>query len=289
MNLLQSKDYFNISEFPLEIRESVHNGHTARHMHDFYEFVFLESGFSLHTCEGKFTILLPGDMFGIRPMESHEYTRAKQATLYNCLFDTSVLGEDYHQIKKLPGLKEIFNCNSYFEWRNVHLPLTQRIMAGRIINTMLRHRNTRGAGWMLAMKSCLVELLVIYSQCRDEMSYTTCASNIEGQSSYIYKALSYIEDNYKNQINVYVIAENIGITADYLTKCFKKYTGMTPIDYIKHYKLAKSVDLLRNEDITIAQAASETGFDDHTYFSRLFKQVFGMSPSEYRKSTISES
>jgi aryl-alcohol dehydrogenase-like predicted oxidoreductase len=53
-------------------------------------------------------------------------------------------------------------------------------------------------------------------------------------------------------------------------------------------KVAKSVELIKDPKISIAQAASETGFDDHTYFSRLFKQVFGMSPSEFRKHSFPE-
>lgn len=287
MNILHSKDFFSQPDFPVIIRENVHNGHTEYHMHDFYEFVFLESGLSLHTCVDRFTVLLPGDMFGIRPMESHEYTRAKQATLYNILFDIPVFGEDYNEIRKLPGLKEIFDQETSFEWRNVHLPLAQRIAAGKIINAMLRHQQSKDVGWKLAVKSCLIELLVLYAQSYREMSYTP-ADRPGGQVSYIYKALSFIEDNYRNQLNVSQIAEHAGITADYLTKCFKKYTGLTPIDYIKHYKLSRSVELLRDERISIAQAASDAGFDDHTYFSRLFKQVFGMSPSEFRKYSVSE-
>ena len=287
MNILHAKDLFIHDDFPIVIRENVHNGHTPHHMHDFYEFVYLESGLSLHTCVDRFTVLLPGDMFGIRPMESHEYTRAKQAVLYNILFDPSALGEDYQQIRKLPGLNEIFDQEGSFEWRNVHLPLAKRMMAGKIIKTAIKQQEIKDVGWKLTVKSCLVELLVLYAQSYREMSYTP-ADKPGGQVSYIYKALSYIEDHYKSAVNVNEIAEHTGITADYLTKCFKKYTGLTPINYIKHYKLARSLEFIKDPNMSIAQAAYESGFEDHTYFSRLFKQVFDMSPSEFRKQSASE-
>jgi AraC family L-rhamnose operon regulatory protein RhaS len=287
MNILKAKDLFTAEDFPIEIRKQVHNGHTKIHMHDFYEFVFLETGISLHTYADKFTVLLPGDMFGIRPMEPHEYTRAKQAVLYNILFDIPALGDDYEEIRRLPGLKEIFEEKDSFEWRTIHLPLNKQISAVKIIKSAMEQQKAKDAGWKLAVKSCLVELLVLYAQSYKEMSYTP-TDEPGGQVSYIYEALAFIEKYYQNPINVNQVARHCGISADYLTKCFKKFTGLTPIDYMKHYKLAKSVELIKDPKISIAQAASETGFDDHTYFSRLFKQVFGMSPSEFRKHSFPE-
>ncbi len=92
----------------------------------------------------------------------------------------------------------------------------------------------------------------------------------------------YIQNNYQNIIDLTVLSENLGFSASYLTKIFIKYEGMTPSRYIKQYRISIAKQLLRNTDIPISAISEQTGFSDQFHFSKTFKSVMGISPTQYR-------
>ena len=65
-------------------------------------------------------------------------------------------------------------------------------------------------------------------------------------------------------------------------KAFKRATGMPFVQYLKHYRLEKAAALLRETDRTILEIAMETGFDNLSYFTRSFKEKYGISPGKFR-------
>lgn len=95
----------------------------------------------------------------------------------------------------------------------------------------------------------------------------------------------YIQNNYQNIIDLSAISENFGFSASYLTKIFIKYEGMSPSKYIKQYRISIAKQLLRNTDIPISTISSQTGFGDQFHFSKTFKSVMGISPTQYRNQT----
>jgi AraC-like DNA-binding protein len=94
-------------------------------------------------------------------------------------------------------------------------------------------------------------------------------------------AKSLMEQNVLGTIDVPSIACQIGISASRLNDMFKKYTGMTPYQYFIQIKINKAESLLGDEDISVQYAAAKLGFEDPYYFSRLFKNKTGISPSKW--------
>jgi AraC-like DNA-binding protein len=92
-----------------------------------------------------------------------------------------------------------------------------------------------------------------------------------------------MEKNVLGAINVPSIAGQIGISASRLNDVFKKYTGMTPYQYFIHIKINKAESLLEDEGMSVQYTAAKLGFDDPYYFSRLFKNKTGVSPSKWRE------
>ena len=70
---------------------------------------------------------------------------------------------------------------------------------------------------------------------------------------------------------------------------FKKVTGTTSAAYISELRIKKSLPLIENTDLGMAEIAEKVGFDDPNYFSRVFRSVTGITPSEYRKGVEKES
>lgn len=81
------------------------------------------------------------------------------------------------------------------------------------------------------------------------------------------------------------LSEMAEMSASSLRRHFKEHTGKTPGDFIKELRLMTAARRLLTTDERISAIAYGVGFDDQNYFSRMFKQVFGVSPSQYRKNS----
>lgn len=105
----------------------------------------------------------------------------------------------------------------------------------------------------------------------------------EKQKKFVELLDSYISSHIDDSsLNVDIMAEafHMGRTTFYNT--VKKLTGKSPNDYLLGHRLYKAAECLREENLTIAEAAFKTGFSDPHYFSTKFKGFFGMSPREYK-------
>ena len=98
------------------------------------------------------------------------------------------------------------------------------------------------------------------------------------------ETLKLLDDNYLNNITLNELSNVFHINKYYLTRLFKSTYGITINNYIANKKITKAKELLRYSDLSIENIAKECGINDSNYFSRLFKQVEGISPKEFRKS-----
>ena len=99
----------------------------------------------------------------------------------------------------------------------------------------------------------------------------------------IRKAMAYIHAHFADPLSREEIAEHIGISADYLTDCFRQELGITPITYIRRYRIRQACELLRNSDQAITQIALTVGFSDSAHFTRTFQREMNMPPRAYRR------
>ena len=102
------------------------------------------------------------------------------------------------------------------------------------------------------------------------------------KSDVILQIDSYIQENYRRDINTTTLAEHFNFTPAYLSRLFREYRSVTPSAYITQIRIEKAEELLKNRsDYKIKDVASYVGYDDPLYFSKVFKKVTGMTPKEY--------
>jgi AraC-like DNA-binding protein len=99
----------------------------------------------------------------------------------------------------------------------------------------------------------------------------------------IQKACFIIRDNLKQNIIVEDIARNLNVDYSLFRKAFKKYTGLSPMQYHTSLRMKHATELLTSTDLTIKEIASRLGFCSLFYFSKLFKEKARVSPHEFRK------
>lgn len=100
---------------------------------------------------------------------------------------------------------------------------------------------------------------------------------------YFLRALEYINSNYRTNITVEDMANEAGITRKYLYTIFKEFAGVSPKEYLTGYRLRKAKILLIEGVHTIEEVGELVGYPNQFHFSKEFKKVVGVAPSQYKK------
>lgn len=106
--------------------------------------------------------------------------------------------------------------------------------------------------------------------------------------NYLKKALQYIDMNYAEKMTVDAIARYVGIDRKYLHFIFKKKKlDIGPQQYLITYRMFKACTFLEDKDLSIADIGKIVGYENSlNFFSKMFKKIIGVSPSEYKKNPI---
>ena len=102
------------------------------------------------------------------------------------------------------------------------------------------------------------------------------------QDYYVRDALTYIEQNFQNDISVEDIAKFCGLNRSYFGKLFRDATGKTPQQFLLSYRMIKATELLKLTKLSIGDISCAVGYDNQLHFSRAFKKLYEMSPREWR-------
>jgi CheY-like chemotaxis protein len=97
------------------------------------------------------------------------------------------------------------------------------------------------------------------------------------------QAMAYIHTHYSEPISRTDLARHVALSDDYLTFCFRKELGVTPIAYLNRYRVNQAKQLLADPGKSITEVALEVGFSDSGYFGRVFRREVGLSPEAYRQ------
>jgi signal transduction histidine kinase/DNA-binding LacI/PurR family transcriptional regulator/DNA-binding response OmpR family regulator len=97
------------------------------------------------------------------------------------------------------------------------------------------------------------------------------------------KAMAYVHTHYAEQVSLEDIAAYVGLSKQHLIRSFRSEIGITPIDYLKRYRIGQAKALLKRGDKSVTEVASEVGFSTSSYFARVFRSEVGVSPSAYQK------
>lgn len=99
---------------------------------------------------------------------------------------------------------------------------------------------------------------------------------------YIKEALSYIEQNFQNDISIEDISSFCGLNRSYFGKIFHETVGKSPQEFLLNYRMTKAAELLKLTKLSISDIGNAVGYPNQLHFSRAFKNVYGVSPRNWR-------
>ena len=98
------------------------------------------------------------------------------------------------------------------------------------------------------------------------------------------QAISYVEKHYSEDISNSDLMELLNCSESHLLRSFKQVLGITPMKYLTNFRIQKAAEMLLTTDLRSSDIAIACGFHDFSYFTKVFRQTIGMTPSNYRHS-----
>ncbi|HIV03501.1 MAG TPA: helix-turn-helix domain-containing protein [Candidatus Aphodoplasma excrementigallinarum] len=235
------------------------------HVHNFYEMYVLLDGQIDKFVESRTYHLKPFDLIIIPPNRLHK----------------SILCKDYRHERVV----------IYFDERSVHdaallrrldqdlgvitLPNDAAKRVFKLINILLQEKES--SAWHESYVSgVLTEMLVVIL--RSERGGKLPYAGVRFE-----KIIDYVKENCREPISLTGVAGRFFVSDAHLSRMFRKNTGFTFTQYVNYQRVIYAQTLLTEKDITIGDVAMQSGFENLTHFGRVFRQLTGYAPREYRK------
>ncbi len=185
-------------------------------------------------------------------------------------------------------LEDITSIFEHFKKTNHFSALYVKYISANIVNLIFKNlHNETGEQqlqpWLdrIFGLSTIYEITTVFEQLINELRSIEESTDRSLMISRIY---SLIETEYMSaQLNLETVANKLYISSSYLSHLFKRETGENFIDYLKNFRLKKSCELLKNTNLRISQICNRVGYESTSYFCTLFKNTYGITPTQYRE------
>jgi len=153
-----------------------------------------------------------------------------------------------------------------------------------VIRIMFDLRRRDGGESSAELELCLLLLLQLIARYAENTPLTTVGEPVDAQQRQpIEAALAYVYEHYKEDIQISELARSCSMSESYFRKQFLRIMGQTPLEYVNTYRIHRSMNLLRTTSDSIQSIAARSGFSSIAAFNRNFRQLCGVSPSQWRR------
>ena len=137
-------------------------------------------------------------------------------------------------------------------------------------------------GFPFRVRNCLSELVwLLYSHLSPAAA--SLSSKHLRDARRIKIMLTWIHGHFQEELSTAAIAATVSVRESECLRCFRSTIGTTPIQYVKQYRIRLAARLLTETSEKISDIAAGCGFQDMSYFTRAFRDIMGLTPTEYRK------
>ena len=248
------------------------------HIHTFYELEIILSGHAVNSINGHCFPVGPGDVLVVGKGATHEITETDQLELYNLGFHMDSLRHIGNDLLKLPGFHALFLMEPLSDpaSRRLHLKPTEFEKVKQILEQMYTEYQQDAPGCRTILLSDFTKLVVLLSR-----NYG--ASIPQKDTLQMASAVAKMERDYAQLLSIEALAGSAYMSERHFRRQFEKIYGQSPKAYLLQIRLNAAIQMLWKKQTTISEIALACGFSDCNHFSRVFRQKFGMSPTEYRK------
>lgn len=249
------------------------------HWHSEVEFVFIEKGTAEFLVGSERYVLGSGTGIFVNSQVIHRFESSESAVIPNIVFAPSLLAPPESLIYRKyiqPLLDSSIECLVFspdVSWQN------------DVLNALLSVFAVQEEESACEIKTA--ELLlriwgVIYENARVSEKIFSAGASARTQAQ-LQIMMQYIHKNFSRKISLEEIARTVSVSKSSALNIFNKYLHISPVSYLVNYRLKRAAGLLIATDGSVCSIAGDTGFENMGYFCRRFKELFSMTPGQYRK------
>lgn len=255
---------------------------TYEHSHSYCEIFYLKTGSCIYHIGDDLYPLTAGDLFIVAPGVFHctNYEGLVPCERIVVYCKPSAIAKDF--LEKHPDLEENLRRSG-----KVVLIKKGHLQVEGILARMLEENNLPDEYSYEMLTHLVLELLLslkrsgvfVYDKVKARENYSTDIEN----------AIKFIAQNYVLPISLEDVADRINLSPTYLSKKFKKVTGLTFKEYVNFIRIRQAVQMLLTTDDSVTKIATNCGFNSSNYFKDIFRRMYGISPRAFRKQSKSHS
>lgn len=243
------------------------------HFHDKHELYYLEKGQTKFFVDTEIFLLEAGDIIFV-PANTLHRTENLETDFYSrsiLYFNDSDIEEEL-----MPFLEKLKTR------RLIKIQYKKMHYVEKLFSEIVIEEEKKNYGYEEMQKLYLKQLFIMVER--------FCIENAENKTGSSYKLAEniskYIRENYNEDLCLAHLSSVFSMTPTYLSRFFKKSTGISLNEYINIVRITEAEKLLKNPDVTITQVAFACGFNDSNYFSSVFKKAKGITPKKFSKINI---
>lgn len=276
--------HYDTPEIPLYIQRGLLSNYpdmrAVCHWHDDIELIQIISGEMNYYINGQTVLLKKDDTLLINSKEMHYgYSFREHECEFTCiLFHPSLLSANRNLFEQYVA-PILDNQRLPYLWarQSEQLEITQ------LVRDILAQKEAQDSGYEINVIGMLYTLWA--SICRlkhilDEHPANTLPPDVQSLRAMV----SFIHTHYKESITLEDIANSATICRSKCCSVFQQQIQQRPFDFLNNYRLQMSADLLKNTTMPITEIALECGFNNPSYYSKLFLRQHRCTPREFRKS-----
>lgn len=277
-----------------ELLENIAQNLKSKRLADVFRFISFQPGETYgphkhlrieinHVKKGNCILHLDRESIGFREGETMIITSGVNHT-----FEAGTEGTTLMQLEFLPEIFTRFDPGAkdkltgltsviLFSEENRLIKIVNNIRIMQVVQRIVNELKQKGPYYHHLVVMYYAELLILIYRYMDEAYLPICTNES------LKKAISFIRLNYPSDITMTRVAEQAGIGERHLRNLFTHHLNLSPLDYLNQIRINKSIELLRNSEMSIKEISFQCGFKSPQYFSRVFKQQTGITPREVTK------
>ena len=248
------------------------------HWHDELEIIYVKSGFLTVSISGENYIGTPGDAFVVSPGNLH-LMGAQTGTVdyYTFLFPLKYISfrtDDMLDEKLLEPLN------------SGHLMICPRVkdtakeLCEQLIEIYEAKKDESESKITTQVRTKIILLQFILEMWKKGF---VIENDTSGRNTVEKEMVSYIQQNFTGKISLREFGEQFHLSEKYISRYFKEHFHITLSQYVTYLRLEHAKQLLQDTDIPVTDVAMQSGYQNVSYFIRIFKKTYGVSPLKYRK------
>jgi AraC-like DNA-binding protein len=263
-----------------------HDLTAIEHIHDFIEIVVIMGGSGTQVIQGESYTVSMGDVFVMQGFQSHYFSDYQSLDIINIMLDPvrkkNLLSPE---IRKMSSFQTLFvlepQRRNEQHFRNL-LRLGHRELkeVEPIIHAIQQELSAKKEGYELL--SChLLEVLVLQlSRAYNRLEKPNAIGMMR-----IQKVIDYMNLHFTEPLRIDNLASMACMSPRHFQRVFKVLTGTSPVSYLHKLRIAYACELLQRNELSVSEVTFKVGFQDRPYFSRLFKEMIGIQPKQFQKTS----